>query len=89
MKKSKFSLKTFAFSLAMAAGLLMSLPIQGQNLGTDGFFSGGFGYYENRDEDDVNISSGITNESFNAPLGSGLLIMMAAGFGYAIKQLKN
>lgn len=89
MKKSKFKVKTFVISLAMAVGMSVPLSVQGQRSGTDGFFRGGSGSYENRDEGDVDLSAGITNDSFGAPLGSGLIIMAAAGVGYAIVKSKD
>lgn len=35
------------------------------------------------------VTGGITNQQFGAPLGSGLLIMMMAGMGYAVAKNKR
>ena len=37
----------------------------------------------------TNVTGGITNQQFGAPLGSGLLIMMMAGMGYAVAKNKR
>ena len=40
--------------------------------------------------DDVNITSGITNDPFvEAPLGSGLVILIGAGLGYVALKKKE
>ena len=83
MKKSKFKKKTLVFYLILAAFSMMSQPMKAQNGKSDGFFSYNDGGYDNRAGDAVTGS--ITNESFNAPLGNGLLIMVAAGLCYALK----
>ena len=38
---------------------------------------------------DPGVTGGITNQQFGAPLGSGLLIMMMAGMGYAVAKNKR
>ena len=88
MKRSKFRRGTLVFSLAMAVNLVLPLSVSGQGGGADGFFKGGSVGYENRDGD---VSGGITNESFDAPapLDGGLLIMLAAGVGYALRKRKR
>lgn len=81
MIKTRF--KALALTAFMAALLPMSLNAQ-----SDGFFRGGENEsYQNRDV----ISGGITNNDFNdtTPLGSGLLIMVAAGAGYAVARRKR
>lgn len=84
MKKPKFKIETLAFSLAMAVNLLMPSSMIAQGGGVDGFFKGVYDVYENRDGDDPVISGNITNNSFEAPTGGGLLIMFAAGAIYAV-----
>ena len=86
MKKQKTTLKAFALSLAMAFGMLFPTTMNAQS---DGFFRGGNDNYEDRG---ININSnpgGITNDDFGAPLGSGLLIMVAAGAGYAAMRRRR
>lgn len=75
-------------SFTVAAMLLLSTTSTAQS---DGFFKN----YDNGDRGDITINSdnanGITNADFgeSAPLGSGLLIMLAAGAGYAILKKKE
>ena len=83
-------MKNFQKSKALLLSLMMVvffvLPMSAQQ--TDGFFrSGDDDIYNNRDGV---VSSGITNNNFQStPLGSGLLIMVAAGAGYAIARRKR
>ncbi len=83
MNKTK-ALRAFMLSIILVAAINLS----GQ---TDGFFRN----YDNGDRGDITINSGnangITNADFgeSAPLGSGLLIMLAAGAGYAILKKKE
>ena len=86
MKKSKFKLKTFVFSLAMAANFIMPLPVQGQNSRVDEFFRSDIEEYEFRDGGSFALWVGLFNDPFEAPLDGGLLIMTAAGLGYAIRR---
>ncbi|MBQ7532456.1 MAG: hypothetical protein IJT45_01990 [Bacteroidales bacterium] len=91
-------LKTIMLFLAMAVSLLLPMTMFAQS---DGFFRGGGDY--NRDSgsgayslnnqqfgSDANGGYNLNNQTFGqdeAPLGTGLLIMMAAGIGYvAIKR---
>ncbi len=69
----------------MAASLLMPLSMKGQRGKTDGFFSS----YEGQDNRSDDLEAGISNDSFGAPLGSGLGIMLAAGIGYGIVKRKK
>lgn len=90
MKKRK--LKVLLLSLMMAIGLMLPSTGHAQN---DQFFKNGEDLYNNRAEAGGNITNqtfgsngyNLTNQTFGqdpAPLGSGLLIMMMAGLGYAI-----
>ena len=83
MRRSKFKVRTLVFSLAVAATVLSPFSMKAQGGGADGLFKGGSEVYENREGDDLSVSGGITNDSFNAPLGNGMIVMMAAGLGYA------
>ena len=86
MKSTFFNI--FTFSLAMALSMLLPTTINAQS---DGFFRGGeTGNYENRDISAGGGMSlgGATNEN-PTPVGSGLLIMMAAGAGYAVVRRKR
>ena len=64
---------------------MMSQPIKAQMGKSDGFFTNNESGYSNRDGDAFPVSGSITNDSFGAPLGNGLLIMVAAGLCYALK----
>lgn len=85
MKKSRFKMKTLVFYLILATFLGMSQPMKAQMGKSDGFFTNRDSGYENRDEGAIAVTGNITNDSFGAPLGSGLLIMVAAGLCYALK----
>ena len=55
----------------------------------DNFFRGGFDSYENRDGDET--TGGISNYGIGetVPLGSGMLVLVAAGVGYAVVRRKR
>lgn len=97
MKNRK--LKVLLLLQMMAIGLM--LPSTG-HAQSDQFFKNGEDLYNNRAEAGGNITNqtfgqdpatgvtgGITNQQFGAPLGSGLLIMMMAGMGYAVAKNKR
>lgn len=69
--------------------------VLGANAQTDGFFrDGNSGNYGNRgvDSDLPNTPSGVTGSlqgDFDAPLGSGLLVLTALGAGYAISRKRE
>ena len=89
MKKNNI-LKAFALSMIMILGLVM--PMTAQN--SDYFFKGNnediYGNRDGGDDPTTNITGGgITNQTFGAPLGSGLLIMVAAGAGYVALKKKE
>ena len=85
MKKNNI-LKAFALSMIMILGLVMPMAAQ-----TDSFFkSNNEDIYENRAGDPISVTGGITNQQFgDAPVGSGLLIMVAAGAGYAVARRRR
>ena len=89
MRKSKFKVGTLLFSLAMAAGLMMPSKMCAQSGGADGFFQGGSDFYENRDSEAYGVTGSISNDSFEAPLGSGLIVMAVAGVFYAVKKRRT
>ena len=80
--------KALLLSFFMAAGMMLPLATNAQ---TDGFFRGGNDDdYENRAE--FTMTGGITNNGIGqneSPLGSGLLIMVAAGAGYVVARRKR
>jgi len=80
----KITTKTFVLSLAMA-GMLLPMAAYAQS---DGFFRDG-GDYTNRDG---NGAYSLNNQTFGqeaVPLGSGLIVMLAAGVGYAVMRRKR
>ena len=94
--KTKKTLKALVLSLAMALGLLLPTTMNAQ---TDGFFRGGEDY-ENRDGMSLGgtsfenpgqggMSLGGTTQENPLTLGSGLIIMIAAGGAYAITRRKH
>lgn len=84
MKKQR-SLKALMLSMAMAVGMLLPATMNAQH--TDGFFRNNGDNYENRDG---GTSAGLYFDQphqYNdptAPVGSGLLILVAAGAGYTL-----
>ena len=86
MKKSKLTIGAFLFSVAMTACMMMPLPVCGQGGGTDGFFNN----IEEVDYRDYTVLSVmIANDSFGAPLGSGVAVMMAAGVAYGVVKRRK
>lgn len=98
--KTQKTLKALVLSLAMAVGMLLPTVVNAQS---DGFFRDEGGY-ANRDAgdgayslnnqqfgSDVNGGYNIDNQTFGqgVPLGSGLLIMVAAGGAYAFVRRKH
>ena len=80
--------KINAMLLALMILLGLIAPVTAIAQKTDGFFRGGNDNYENRSEG-INDNGGIHNDDFGAPLGSGLLILTAAGAGYAIARRRR
>ena len=82
--KSTTNFKALAFLLMMVATCVFT-PLHAQK---DDFFRGG----QEQINRDPEITGGITNNGIGqneSPLGSGLLIMVAAGAGYAIARRKR
>ena len=84
MKKQK-NLKVLVLSLAMAVGMLLPMTTNAQS---DGFFRND--NYQNRDVS-INDEGGISNWGIGetVPLGSGLMVLAAAGAGYAILRRRR
>ena len=101
MKNTKRKLKTMALMVAMAAGVLLPMKVSAQGLfnssfghsGSGGVSNGAFGNYgstEVTNESFGTNSGDVNNQNFGkAPLGSGILIMLAAGAGYATLKRKK
>ena len=88
MKKLNFKALTLPFFVAM----IVLLPFSTTAQGSDGFFRANESEnYQNRD---ISITSGTTlggatQMDPTAPLGSGLLVMVAAGAGYVALKRRN
>ena len=101
MKNTKRKLKTMALMVAMAAGMLLPMKVSAQGLfnssfghsGSGGVSNGAFGNSgstEVTNESFGTNSGDVKNQNFGkAPLGSGLLIMLVAGAGYATLKRKR
>lgn len=89
MKKTTQKTKTLVLTMAMAIGLLLPMTMRAQSGGSDNFFSGSLDNYDDR-TDGINVE-GISNYGIGeeVPLGSGLLIMVAAGAGYAVSRRRR
>ena len=87
MKKSRLRIGALIMKIVIAVGLLMPLSSYCQGGKTDGFFSNSNTDYENRANADVSVA--ITNDSFGAPLGSGLMIMTVACVGYLLLKKRR
>lgn len=77
-------------SMAMAVGMLLPATMNAQH--TDGFFRSNGDNYENRDggNSGLNLQDPQPYDPTpSAPVGSGLLIMVAAGFGYSLLKKKE
>ena len=99
MKKTT-ALKALVLSVIVTLGLVMPMAAQK----SDGFFKTNDDYSNRANswnitnqtfgEDPAGITGGLNgdgfvNQTFGTPLGSGLLIMVAAGAGYAIARRKR
>ena len=79
-----------AISIAVMIFLGLIAPIT-TNAQSDGFFRYNENLYNDRDAN-INIwtaNNGFQHDDFGAPLGTGLLILTAAGAGYAISRRKR
>ena len=97
MKNYKKSLKTLVFSLGLAVMTLAANNLNAQNRNGGGLF--GMGQTPDNVDNGTrgaltvsgNVESGITNQGIGqeAPLGSGLVILLGAGLGYVALKKKE
>lgn len=93
MKNYNRNLKEFIILAAIAIMMLLPITINAQTR-TDGFF-GNSGNETYNDRGTAYSSEGLNaynqqfGEHMDAPLGSGLLIMVVAGAGYALLKKKE
>ena len=96
MKNNKKTMKTIVFSLVLAAMTLTANNLSAQNGG--GLFGMGktsadYDYNNGTRDGLMNINSntgdGIQNDSFGAPLGGGIAILIGAGLGYVALKKKE
>ena len=93
MKKTTQKMKALMLTLAMALGMLLPTTMNAQS---DGFFRG------DNDGDQYRTETGFGNETFGAndnygpyttndvaPLGGGMMILVAAGAGYIALKKKE
>lgn len=87
MKKQR-TMKALMLSMAMAVGMLLPATMNAQH--TDGFFRSNGDNYENRDGGNSGLNlQDPQNQDPTVPVGSGLLIMVAAGLGYTLLKKKE
>ena len=97
MKRPKKKLKAIVLSMVLAAGMLLPASATAQEdseefsglFGKNGFLgSKGTGLFEISEPEE---EEGISNADFGeeAPLGSGVAIMLAAGLGYVALKKKE
>ena len=97
IKNNKKTMKTLVFSLGLVAMLLTSTNLNAQDRGLFGKGKSSTGYEKIGNRDGVGISNqtfeletgGTATPTEAVPLGSGLLILTAAGAGYAIARRKR
>ena len=89
----KVKKKALVFSMALAAGLLVPTTMNAQSGGSRGIFDRGFEASEStRDGGGMEWQGGgmtPQNPNEEAPLGSGLMLLVAAGAGYAALKRKE
>ena len=82
-------IKAMFLALIMLLGIIAPVTATAQH--SDGFFRYNEDLYNDRDAN-INIwtaNNGFQHDDFGAPLGTGLLILTAAGAGYAISRRKR
>lgn len=92
-------MKTLVFSLGLAAMTLTANNLNAQNDGSRGLFGRGasaFDYATGSSEESLMrldptpiTGSGIQNDDFGTPLGSGIAILIGAGLGYVALKKKE
>ena len=88
------NLKTLVFSLGLLAMTLTANNLNAQQDGglfERGMTSDNAEYSNSRGLVNINssTSTGITNDDFGAPLGSGIAILIGAGLGYVALKKKE
>ena len=102
MYKNNNKLKSIVFAVVVAAGMLLPMGASAQNdvrggglFGFGEFFDAEGLFTENdlRGGEDVELNGGISNfgigEDENAPLGSGIALLIGAGLGYVALKKKE
>ena len=88
----KVKKKALVFSMALAAGLLMPMTMNAQSDGSRGIFDRGFEASESNRGGGMEWQGGgmiAQNPTEEAPLSGGLVLLMAAGAGYAALKRKE
>ena len=98
MNNNKKTLKSIVFSMVLAAGMLLPASGFAQERGgglfglgdvfeSDGWFRGAL----NTEDQDPAFDLTVNSQDFgqDAPLGSGIVILLAAGAGYAAFKRKE
>ncbi len=95
------NLKALVLSLGLGAAMLSSTSVQAQGVFgdmLDNYYAekeaqssqgGGALLRGNGDRTEVSTGGSFYNEEFGAPLGSGVLFLLAAGIGYATLKKKE
>ena len=95
MNNNKKTLKSIVFSMVLTAGMLLPASGFAQERGGGLFGRGDFnesdGWFRTLFDMEENLEEGFTNADFNeeAPLGSGLAILVGAGLGYVVLKKKE
>ena len=88
MAKSKFKIEALVLSMFLAVQMMSPLSVNAQGVRSDDYFRSEFDVNESRDVDWL-LFGIITNDSFGAPLDSGLLVLTAAGAVYLLQKRKK
>ena len=100
MNRSKLNLKTIAFSLGLAAGMMLPASASAQGVFgdmLDNYYSekeqssqgGGALLRGNGDRSGESFTVNTQDFGQNAPLGSGIAILIGAGLGYVALKKKE
>ncbi len=88
-------LKAIVLSMGLGVAMLTSTSVQAQMVDQRGGRPNGL-FQENCQNDGLmqrggnrSVGSTLSNESFGAPIGGGIGILLAAGMGYALIQSKK
>ena len=83
----KVKKKALVLSMALAAGLLVPATMNAQSDGSRGIFDRGFEATESTRDGETSFT--VNTQDFESPLGSGIVILLAAGAGYAALKRKE